>query len=606
MCGIAGVFSKKLSETNLIHQILADQHARGPDNQGLEKYTGLQSEIILGHNRLKIIDLTNQANQPMWDDTHQYCIVYNGEIYNYLELRSELIHLGHRFKSESDTEVILNAFKAWGIAALDRLNGPFAFAIFDKQNEKLWLIRDRFGVKPLFYYIKDHSIYFASSTKVIANYFNLAPNLEYVARGLKYFVYEDDSAITAYQELLAVPAAHYLEVSINQNKLNCNLIKYYDLQNRVEKVKNEIANYSEKNLLNLLLEKLQRAITIRLRADVPVGISLSGGLDSSSIAALIAKKQDKTQGFSFANPDLKTSEGPLVKELAKKIGLQVEYIWPSAHEVSENLLGVIKAQNAPFVNLSVLAQYLVYQKVRQAGIKVLLGGQGGDEGFMGYRKFHLFKLQQLFNQRNYFAGLAYFIQLLPLFAAELNQVKFLWGQRKRYLNNKLQSNLSLPFFPVVDLQRSQLETWHRQASDITRFSLPTLLRYEDRNSMAQSVESRLPFMDYQLLELGLALPEMIKLKKGYGKWCLREIMQHKIPESIRKARYKRGFDIPLSLFIKQGLGCDIRGLLEERKDKIREFLSSQNKINEIFSDKNLIQHPNLMGEVISLLWLAEV
>lgn len=609
MCGIAGAFTTRFTEKirDLIRDIVLDQNARGPDHQQITQYQGKQCALSLGHNRLKIIDLSDQANQPMWDVQEQYCIVYNGEIYNYLELRAELIAKGYSFKTVSDTEVILNAFKAWGIDAINKFNGPFAFALFDKNKEQLWLVRDRFGVKPLFYYINNNNLYFASSIKIIAEYFQLTPNLEYVARGLNYLCYEDGSDQSPYQNLQALPAAHYLKISYDQDSnLNCDLVRYYYLAERVQETQDALIGLADQKLLDLLLEKLEPAITRRLRADVPVGISLSGGLDSSIIAAMVAKNQEKIIGFSFGHPDVQYSEGPLVQKLAQKIGLQLEYIWPSIKDLSVILLDVIKAQSAPFANLSIVAQYLVYQKVQQSGIKVLLGGQGGDEGFMGYRKFHIFRLQQLFQNKNYFAGLSYFLQLFPLLTAEISQLKTYWLQRQRYLNIKKSSNLCLPVFAQPPLSKfSQEESWQRQLRDITQYSLPTLLRYEDRNSMEHGVESRLPFMDYQMLEFGLALPEVFKLRKGFGKWPLRAIMHGQLPEEIRMARYKRGFDVPYKVFIQQGLGQQLRVLLETNYSKFKDYLISNKKISELFSDRNFLKNPSLIGEVISLLWLGK-
>lgn len=419
MCGIAGCLATQINsiQENLIQKIITDQYQRGPDHQHIEKITATHSEILLGHNRLSIVDLTQHANQPMWDESGRYCIVYNGEVYNYIELRQQLITLGHHFKTQSDTEVILEAFKEWGVDAVNYFNGPFAFALFDKQAETLSLVRDRFGVKPLYYYIANNVLYFASSTKVIADHFNFQPNLQYVARGLKYLVYEDNTEITPYLNIHAVPAAHYLVAKFNK-QLNVEVKQYYDLHANVLNLQQQLIQYNQQQLLNTVTEKLISAVQVRLRADVAIGVSLSGGLDSSSVAALVAHQQANVTGFTFGHPAAKKSEGPLVAKLANKINCQVEYIWPSSTEIISALPQVLNAQNAPFPGLSIVAQYLVYQRVKQAGIKVLLGGQGGDEGFMGYRKFQLFYLQQLLQQKKYVAAMQFFLQLIPLLTSE--------------------------------------------------------------------------------------------------------------------------------------------------------------------------------------------
>lgn len=609
MCGIAGAFANSLTPeaASLVNLVVKNQINRGPDVQAVEKITTANSTLILGHNRLSIIDLSTKANQPMWDVDKRYCIVFNGEIYNYLELRSELQSFGYKFVTASDTEVALAAFKQWGIQAIEKFNGFFAIALFDVEREKLWLVRDRFGIKPLFYYLDKNVLYFSSATNTIASHFNLSPNLEYVARGLKYLVYEDDTDITPYTGIKAVPAAHYLEVNIEDKALKYRLTKYYDLQLRAHGLKEKIAHFSMPDLLEVLLEKLERAVTLRLRADVPVGISLSGGLDSSSIAAFMTRGKDSNAiGFTFGHPKEKKSEGPLVAALAKRCDLPVEYIWPTMTEFMQALPNVFQAQDAPFTTLSIIAQYLVYQKVRQTGVKVVLGGQGGDECFMGYRKFNIFRLRRLFSQKQYLQCFYFFLQLLPSVVAEAPQLKLYWSQRKRYANhNNVKTNSLFPKPKLLHLDASSIEeTWLRQMSDVTKFSLPTLLRYEDRNSMAHSVESRLPFMDYELIEFGLALPETLKLRNGYGKWLLRQAIRGRIPEVIRSARYKRGFDVSQAALINAGFGKYLRELLNDNFTQLKDFLPEKQKITETFSDQRLMQDRSGVTEAISLLWLS--
>lgn len=607
MCGIAGCITTQTNTVheNLIQKIVVDQHLRGPDHQHIEKITAAHGELLFGHNRLSIVDLTQHANQPMWDASERYCIVYNGEVYNYIELRQQLVTQGHHFRSQSDTEVILEAFKEWGIAAINQFNGPFAFAIFDKVEEQLWLVRDRFGVKPLYYCIENNTLYFASSTKTLADHFNCEPNLQYLSRGLKYLVYEDDTAITPYANIQAVPAAHYVTAKFNNSAdLKIELKQYYDLHANVLNLQQQLIANNADQLLEAVAMKLTSAVQVRLRADVAIGVALSGGLDSSSVAAIVAQQQTNITGFTFGHPTAKKSEGPLVAKLANKLNCKVEYIWPSAVEVISALPQVLTAQNAPFPSLSIVAQFLVYQRVKQSGIKVLLGGQGGDEGFMGYRKFQLFYLQQLLQQKNYLAAIQFFLQLMPLLTSELSKAKLYWQHKNRYQNKKYSSVLCLP-----DSNRLQLGSNHdllaRQMHDVTQFSLPTLLRYEDRNSMANSVESRLPFMDYQLIELGLALPTVLKLNKGYGKWGLRQIMQHKIPDEIRLARYKRGFDVASQHWLTSGLGQLIRTALQDKQSYIKEFIMPGVSIAQVFSDRNLAERPNAMGEAMTLLWLGK-
>jgi asparagine synthase (glutamine-hydrolysing) len=608
MCGISGIYTARITaqHQHVIDAVVKSQILRGPDHQETIIIKGRQSQVLLGHNRLSIIDLSQQANQPMWDVTGRYCIVYNGEIYNYVELRKELEHAGLTFNTRSDTEVILNSFSYWGIAALQRFHGPFAFSIFDVQDEKLILCRDRFGVRPLYYIKINHTFYFASTTEALAKALNLKPNYSYVARGLKYLVYEDGSDISPYQDMLSLPSGCYMVTTFSTDeKLKCDVNAYYDLTTNVQNLMETIPINDPDAMLQLLISKFERAIDIRLRTDVPLAISLSGGLDSSSIASLVSRQHHNTIGFSFSHPSNRKSEGILVADCAKFLDIKIEYIWPSPDEMIEAIYKTVAIQDAPFPTLSIVAQYLLYERVRACGIKVLLGGQGGDEAFMGYKKFMLFWLQLLLNEKRYFSITKNILQLLPMFFSEITSLKSYWHHRHRYMSKSKQhhSALKLGVPPVLRLNDERQILWKRQMQDITQFSLPTLLRYEDRNAMGNSVESRLPYLDHQLIEFGLALPYAIKLRAGYGKWIVREMMRNKIPDSIRLARYKRGFDIPLAALLKSGMGQSIRSTLQASRHVINDFLQSSTDINKVFSDQQFLQRQHTLSEAITLLWL---
>ena len=313
-------------------------------------------------------------------------------------------------------------------------------------------------------------------------------------------------------------------------------------------------------------------------------------------------------GFSFSHPEVQQSEGPLVAKCADFLNIPIEYVWPTPLEMIEGLTKTIEVQDAPFASLSVVAQYLLYKRVKACGIKVLLGGQGGDESFMGYRKFLLFWFKQLLKEKRYVATAKHLLQLLPMLGAELRALPLYWRHRKRYLSaSGLDNTLSLPKVSLEEppyLRYLGLEG--RQIQDLTQTSLPTLLRYEDRNAMGNGVESRLPFLDHQLVELGVALPESLKLRSGYGKWPLREIMRHKIPQEIRMARYKRGFDIPLPRLITAGLGKALREQLQTKANVTADFLKSKLSMQHLFSDQELLKRQGAIAEAISLLWLNKV
>ncbi|NPV90654.1 MAG: asparagine synthase (glutamine-hydrolyzing) [Firmicutes bacterium] len=609
MCGIAGMLSvdgQVEKAYSVVRGIVDSQHRRGPDNQAIESISVDSACLVLGHNRLSVIDLTPQANQPMWDSRHRYCLVYNGEVYNYIELRQELEALGHEFITRSDSEVILEAFKEWGVKAVERFNGPFAFALFDAADNCIYLFRDRFGVKPLYYHFSERTFLFASTGKVIARYLGLKPNLEYLACGLQYYYY-DNGDTSPYEGLKSLKPGHFLKVEVNQGKFTADLYEYYNLHERVAALADTLAGKSVPDLVDSVNELLDSAVDIRFRSDVPVGISLSGGLDSSMVAALSASvERGDVTGFTFGHPDDYDTEGPMVKKLSEYTNIRVEYIDPEVGEIIQAFFDTLEAQGAPFPSGSVVAQYLVYKTARAAGVKVLLGGQGGDEVLMGYRKYFAFYLRQLAGVGRYGKAATLAVSLVPMLFAEMGQASVYWRARRRYTGSHgTETLLKLPRVEGLSLGTDPRQPlWGRQERDVMQVSLPTLLRYEDRNSMGNSVESRLPFLDYRLVEFGLALPVTAKLNRGFGKWIVREAVKGKIPEEIRLARYKRGFDVKLSRWIETGLGESIRQSLRSRTRVIEEFVGAKG-IDEMFSDHQLIHRPLAFAEATTLFWLGD-
>lgn len=607
MCGIAGAFGengdiRKLKE--LVERIVYSQQRRGPDHHAVEI---VDRNLVFGHNRLNIIDLTPLANQPMWDSGKRYCLVYNGEIYNYIELKAELQALGHYFITKSDSEVIIEAFKEWGEHAWAKFNGMFAFALFDSFEGKLYLVRDRFGVKPLYYYLDSYQLIFASTCKVIAQYFGLPPNTNYLSCGLQYGFYEFGD-ISPYVGIKALEPGHYLKIGINNGFLVSQIHRYYDLEEKVAALREAIASISVSALVNMTSELLEDAVKIRLRADVPVGVSLSGGLDSSVLAYIASVNyQGNLTGFTFGSPHVPATEGQLVYEFSREIGIDIQFVYPDSSKIVAIFPEVIEAQEGPFLSGSIIAQYLVFKAAKQSEVKTLIGGQGSDEAFMGYRKYLLFYLSDLIRRRDYKAAIGFGLYLIPSAVAELGQFSVYWYQRSRYFRKQGMNtilNLQPAEFTELGLEPGQM-LWQRQAKDILKYSLPTLLRYEDNNSMGNSVESRLPFMDYRLVELGLALPDALKINKGLGKWVLRVTAKDKILDNIRKARYKRGFDVPIHEWIRNGLGTAVRAALYEKENVIKDFIRPNSNINEQFSDQCLIKRPGAFAEAVTLIWLGE-
>lgn len=584
---------------------MASQRHRGPDHDAIAHVSDGEFEVIFGHNRLSILDLSPRGHQPMCDVAGQVSIVHNGEVYNYLELRTELTTRGHGFATGSDTEVIIAAFKEWGTDAFRRFHGMFAFALWDGGRRRLHLVRDRFGVKPLYYWANERQVCFASTARTLGEWLGTTPNVEYLARGVRFGVY-DGGEISPRSGIKAVEPGCSLEVTCEDGVLRTGRRRYYDLRERIPETIEDLAGRGTRELVLRVRETLAEAVDIRLRADVPLAVSLSGGVDSATVAALARlRSKGSIVAYCFGSEEDRRSEGRLAGECARQLGLEVRFVVPTIEEVRDAYERVIEAQAAPFSSESVIAQYLVYQAARRDGFKVVLGGQGGDEAFMGYPKFHIFHLQELLRAWKFGKALGSTLDLTGRMFADAPRTGLRWRQRHRYSRRSgMGSMLRLPPVDAVRLSHDANETlWTRQVRDITEVSLPTLLRYEDANSMAHSIESRLPFMDHRVIELGVALPVTLKIRNGYGKWILREAVEGIVPDSIRWTRFKRGFDVSQG-WILGGLGETIRRELWRTEDRFKDWMMPGAVIDEAFSDRALCSRGSAFAEATTLSWLA--
>ncbi len=608
MCGIAGTVCLAGSpETQgLVEAVVASQRSRGPDHQAVVAAQAAAARLVLGHSRLKILDLSPESDQPLWDHERRLCLVFNGEIYNYRELRDELTALGHRFRSRGDAEVILEAYKAWGTAAFERFNGMFAFGMWDCAAERFFLVRDRFGIKPLYYWLDPHRLYFASTCDVLARRLGLEPDLSYAARGIHYWVYDDDER-APYAGLRSLPPGHCATVDLAAPRpLVLEPRAYYSLAEAVERRAESLRSRSLDDIRAEMTDLLERAIAIRMRADVPVGVSLSGGLDSSTVAA-VCRAQGEVTGFTFGHPEDAASEGPMVRHLIRHTGLAVRFVRPGIREIVRAYFAALDAQGAPFPTGSIVGQFLVYRAAREHGVKVVMGGQGSDEVFMGYRKFEYFHVRQLLQRGETGRALAFLLRALPELAAEVPRAATYLRAARRYAGSGgIATHLRLAE-PGSLTMRADLARplWERQVHDILHTSLPTLLRYEDRNSMAHGVESRLPYLDHELVEFALALDAGYKLRDGQRKWILRDYARGRIPQAIRLARRKRGFDVAQSRWIVEGLGEAMRSALLERLPLIRSYLVPGARIERMFSDERLEREGSAFTEATTLIWLGD-
>jgi asparagine synthase (glutamine-hydrolysing) len=492
MCGIAGVVGENVNESKLTSMLNKQAH-RGPDSTGRV----VNGNCILGHNRLSIIDLSAEGNQPMVSICGRYFIVFNGELYNYKELRNELSLIN--FRSQSDTEVFLQAYIEWGVSFLDKCIGMFAFAIWDSVEHKLFAARDRFGVKPLYYSFTNGLFYFASEIKSLWEAgVKREPKPSVWASYFAYGSYGMPDE-TFYSSVNQLPAGHFLYYSVNKG---LQIKRWYDFQSEILKINLSPDEEVEKKCIQLLKE----SVSLRFRSDVPVGFNLSGGLDSSLLLSVVDSLGDESKSikaFTFTSGHPQYDELPWVKALLHNRQHPLVDCRLDVLQVPELTAKVSYFQDEPFGGIPTLAYAQIFEEARKLGVLVLLDGQGIDETWGGY---------------DYYAkGTNYFVQgttssptrpeiLLPEFLMETTSPEY-----PSLFDNKLQ-NL--------------------QYRDIFYTKIPRALRFNDRISMMFSTELREPFLDHRLVEFGFAQSDQIKMRWGEQKWLIRKIAQQFIGQEL--------------------------------------------------------------------------
>ncbi|MEW6096096.1 MAG: asparagine synthase (glutamine-hydrolyzing) [bacterium] len=574
MCGIAGIYNlnnEPVSQDTLKRMCDIIRH-RGPDDEG----QWVDGNIGFGHRRLSIIDLSPAGHQPMSNEDKTVWITYNGEVYNYIELRSELEAKGHCFNSHTDTEVIIHAYEEYGEECLNKFNGMFAFAIWDSRQNKLFCARDRCGVKPFYYYFDNQRFLFASEIKAIIENKTIEkkPNNQIICDYLVY-AYLDHTDETFFAGIKQLLPAHYL--LIKDGKLV--IKRYWDL-NPEEKYE----PLDDSKCAQRFYELFEDSIRLRLRSDVPVGTCLSGGLDSSSIVCVVNNlllKKQKT--FSSCFEDKTYDERNFIHEVVNKTQVDANFTFPDGNKLFDIIPQVIWHQEEPFGSTSIFAQWHVMQLAKEKGVIVLLDGQGADEllaGYHGYYDYYftdliktfqfkrLIKELDLYSKYHSYSKLSTLIRLLrPFLPYGLS------SYLKSILKTKLSGWVNPDFVKTYQRKLTPVQKYkgcldnHLYQFFITS-SLPALLHYEDRNSMAFSVEARLPFLDYRLVEFIFSLPSSQKIRDGITKIVLRNAMKGILPEKVRMRMDKMGFVTPGDVWFRT-----------VAKNKILEIFNSDSFIN---------------------------
>lgn len=558
MCGISGIVSYNSSEQLLpTLKRMTDAIAhRGPDGEG--HWIDSTKSVALGHRRLAIIDLSENGKQPM-HYRNRYTITFNGEIYNYIELREQLIHAGYTFQSDSDTEVLLALYDQKKENCLHDLDGMFAFAIWDSVEEILFCARDRFGEKPFHYCIHENQFLFASEMKALWK--AGVPRTPSNQRIFDYLAFDRMSSYehpesTFYEEIFQVKPAHYLIID-KKDIVYIHQTPYWniDLNKRLNISFDEAQNTFRK----LFIQSVER----RLRSDVPVGSSLSGGLDSSSIVAVInqLKSVDQKQHtFSARFPNFAKDEGTYIDLMNEQTQSDSHAVFCTEELLSQTLPLIFQIQDEPFGSTSIVAQYEVMKLAKETGITVLFDGQGADEYLAGYNSFYLNYAAELRASNR--KKLSHFKQKYQEhFGCQLSTGRTFWIDAKypkmrdviRNFKNKIQTPNYFKQFTSSFLGRIQ-KGMYRTAfknslneallDSLMKGSLPTLLRYADRNSMANSREVRLPFLSHELIEFVFSLPSDFKIHEIWTKAILRYSFDELLPSTITWRKEKVGFEPP--------------------------------------------------------------
>lgn len=586
MCGIVGIYTRSNRvDENLVKKMANILYHRGPDDEGYY----FDQHLGLGHRRLKIIDLTESGHQPLYNEDESILVVYNGEIYNYLELKEDLIKRRHRFKSATDTEVIIHLYEEHGYDCLNYLNGMFSFAIWDKNKQILFCARDRFGIKP-FYYLKDgENFIFASEIKAILEFNKITPKINY--RMLYHYLFYgkmDHTEETFFKDVLQLPPSHYILVRNNGMSIH----RYYDFRK---------TKIPEGDITQDFYELFENSIKIQLRSDVPVGLLLSGGIDSTSIACLMDKLMKNSKSFkgsfetvSIGSDLTEFDESKYVKKAIEKINANSHIIYPDGKNLVQTLFKIIWFHDEPILGTSIYAHWHLMEKAKEQGVVVLLHGQGADEllcGYDWYLSYYLAELlrnkqfkrffneQNRYSKRNNLSKLFVLRYTLQKFLAEMSWLKFstfIKGYKRYFDFNISKEEKNFRFYNKGDDLVSR-----RSYNDIFCLNLPYILHYEDRNSMAFSRESRVPFLDHQLAEFIFSLPLTKKIDGLKRKIVLREAMKNIIPEEIRLRENKLGFITPIYKWVSEDAKSEIERIFRSHSFQNRGFFNFS-KINEAF------------------------
>ena len=590
MCGIAGIFHfddapPTKDEIAALERMADSQRHRGPDDSG----QAALGPCALAVQRLSILDLSPQGHMPMRSEDGRVTLIQNGEIYNYVELRDQLRRLGHVFRSDGDSEVILRAYLEWGAACVERFVGMWAFALYDANDRSLLLSRDRLGIKPIYLHQTPGRLVFASEIKAIVAFLraigepvrmNPASMATYVATGLV-----DGLQDTFFEGITRFPPASTLVLRAGGQQQRT----YWDLPASAGALRASL-NGTRQTPWPALRDSLDEAVRVHLRSDVPLGVCLSGGLDSSAIVGLASRHEQRVKTFTIYfedGPDF--DERAHAHQVIGRFDADAAERCVRADQFVDELRRIVWHLDEPSLALGVYPQWHVMSLARDRGVKVVLDGQGGDEVFAGYTNYapqHLYGLlgaaPARFPVETVALGLNQGWRAARSAAASAVAMR-LRAPNTPAVEDKVDAALLVPELrQLADVSHDEWRLWPRVFDgwlsnvlywELTRTRLPALLRYEDRLSMAFSIESRVPFLDHRLVELAFALPDWVKRSGGWSKYGMRRALDGLLPKSVVWRKDKKGFPTPVGRWLRDKRGRAALDLLRDSSRRSRNLLA---------------------------------
>ena len=571
MCGIVGFYHKEHAGESLLRKMAETISYRGPDDEGYILMSRNDYQIGMGFKRLSILDLSANGHQPMTFEN--LVITFNGEIYNFQEIRQELETRGYDFNSTSDTEVILKSYHCWGLEIIDRFVGMFAIAIYNKNNGELLLIRDRIGIKPVYYYLKDNALVYASELKPIMSYPHFSPQInrqrlyDYLYHG---YITAPDSI---FQDVSKLEPGSYLRYNGSVLEVK----RYWDLQ-KIIQAKDDKTIYNEEQALEKLNDLLISSVRYRMISDVPIGSFLSGGIDSTLITAIMQDLSSQpVNTFTIGFEEDHYDEAPFARQISEYLGTNHFEQYLSINKTRELIEKIPEFYDEPFGDSSALPTVLV-SRLAKNNATVILSGDGGDETFCGYLNYDFVQemsrymvpgkllgfIQNYIDLGKYLSGIKHKYARYPYLNKHINIVNINYIISKYILGNILldqEFSLNKKYFSLEGLSGNVQELY--MFTDMLTYLPDDILTKVDRASMSVSLETRVPILDHRIIEFSLQLPHALKYKNGEKKYLLKKLAYRYVPKELLD-RPKHGFMIPVFKWLKNELKPLVNDLLSDK------------------------------------------